>query len=154
MKKMQILVLFIIFFIVGNNFAESRYSLAVNDLRAQGVTKAEALVISEQLRVELSKAGKYQLIERSQMKEILAEQGFQQTGCTNDNCAVEVGQLLGVKNILIGSLGKAGSYTVMTIRILDVTFGNIIVNESIRTKGGIDEIMERGVLNLRQNGHW
>jgi len=120
-------------------------TLAVSDLAAQGVKESEAVVISEQLRAELMKSPQIRLIERSQMQEILKEQGFQQSGCTSDACAIEVGQLLGVKNMVVGSVGMAGSYTVLSVRVIDVTSGSIVVNESIRTKGGIDKVLETGI---------
>jgi TolB-like protein len=120
-------------------------TLAVSDLAAQGVKESEAAVISEQLRAELMKSARVRLIERSQMQEILREQGFQQSGCTSDACAVEVGQLLGVKNMVVGSVGMAGSYTVLSARIISVATGSIVVNESIRTKGGIDVVLESGI---------
>lgn len=122
-----------------------QFSLAVNDLSAQGMKESEAVVISEQLCAELMKSPRIRLIERSLMQEILKEQGFQQSGCTSDACAVEVGQLLGVKNIVVGSVGLAGSYTVLSVRIIDVSNGSIIVNESIRTKGGIDKVLEAAI---------
>jgi TolB-like protein len=123
-------------------------SLAVSDLAAQGVKESEAAVISEQLRVELMKSPRIRLIERSQMQEILKEQGFQQSGCTNDACAVEVGQLLGVQNMVIGSVGMAGSYTVLSVRVIDVGTGMVVVNESVKTKGGIDEVLESGIRDV------
>ncbi|HEX2956361.1 MAG TPA: CsgG/HfaB family protein [Chitinispirillaceae bacterium] len=133
--------------ICGSSFAErlEPVTLAVNDLNAQGVKESDAAVISEQLRAELMKSRKIQLVERSQMQEILKEQGFQQSGCTSDACAVEIGQLIGVKNIIVGSVGAAGSYTVLSIRVIDVRTGSIIVNESVRTKGGIDKVLEKGI---------
>jgi TolB-like protein len=123
-------------------------SLAVSDLTAQGVKQNEAAIITEQLRVELIKIPHIRLIERSQMQEILKEQGFQQSGCTNDACAVEIGQLLGVNNIVVGSVGIAGSYTVLSVRVLDVKTGEIVINESIRTKGGIDKMLEQGIQQI------
>jgi TolB-like protein len=140
--------LFCVFFFVVTtvNADEAKtVSIAVSDLAAQGVKESEAAVISEQIRVEFMKSQRIRLIERSQMQEILKEQGFQQTGCTNDACAVEIGQLLGVKNIVIGSVGMAGSYTVLAVRVLDVATGVVVANESIRTKGGIDKVLETGI---------
>jgi TolB-like protein len=144
---MRIYLLLFIIAVTLSAFAGNTESvtLAVNDLNAQGVKESDAVVISEQLRAELMKSRKIRLIERSQMQEILKEQGFQQTGCTSDACAVEIGQLIGVKNIVVGSVGAAGSYTVLSVRIIDVRTGNIIVNESVRTKGGIDKVLEKGI---------
>lgn len=123
-------------------------TLAVNDLNAQGVKESDAVVISEQLRAELMRSRKIQIIERTQMQAILKEQGFQQSGCTSDACAVEMGQLIGVKNMVVGSVGAAGSYTVLSVRVIDVRSGNIIVNESVRFKGGIDEVIEKGIAEI------
>ena len=134
--------------IIGATENPSTLSIAVNDLSAQGVDESEAIIISEQLRAELMKYPKFRLIERSQMATILKEQGFQQTGCTSDACAVEVGQLLGVQNIIVGTVGKAGSYTMLTVRILDVATGEVRANKSIQTKEGIDGIIENGVKSV------
>ena len=38
------------------------------------------------------------VIEREMMEEIIKEQGFQQSGCSTDECMVEVGKLIGVEN--------------------------------------------------------
>ncbi len=126
-------------------------SLAVNDLEAQGVKASEAAVISEQLRAELMKYPNMRMIERGQMEVILKEQGFQQSGCTSDACAVEVGQLLGVTNIAVGSVGRAGSYTVLTVRVLNVATGEIVVNKSMQTRGGIDKVLESGIKIIGEN---
>jgi TolB-like protein len=119
--------------------------LAVSDLAAQGVQESEAAVLSEQLRAELMKSPRIRLIERSQMQEILKEQGFQQSGCASDACAVEAGQLLGVKNMVVGSVGMAGSYTVLSVRVINVATGSVVASESVRTKGGVDKVIESGI---------
>jgi hypothetical protein len=120
-------------------------SLAVADLEAQGVKESDAAVVAEQLRFELMKDSRIRMIERSQMEAILKEQGFQETGCTNEACGVEMGQLLGVRNMVIGSVGAAGSYTVLSVRVLDVRTGQVAVSSSQRTKGGIDQVLESGI---------
>ena len=102
-------------------------------------------MVSEQLRVAIMKIPRVRLVERGQMQDILKEQGFQLTGCVSDACAVEVGQLLGVKNIVVGSVGAAGSFILLTVRVLDVGSGEIVFNESVRTRGGIDELLEKGI---------
>ena len=44
------------------------------------------------------------------MEDILKEQGFQQTGCTSDECVVEVGKIIGVQQMVGGSISKVGNY--------------------------------------------
>ena len=145
MKCPVIVVLLMAGYLFAEQHDHEKISLAVNDLTAEGVKENESAIISEQLRTELAKFPTIQLVERSQMQEILKEQGFQKSGCINDACAVEIGQLLGVKNIVVGSVGVAGSYTVLSVRVIDVGTGNVIVNESVKTKGGIDIVLESGI---------
>jgi hypothetical protein len=40
------------------------------------------------------------------MEKILAESSFQQTGCTSSECAVQIGKILNVKHMIVGSLSK------------------------------------------------
>jgi len=63
------------------------------------------------------------VIERAQMANILREQGFQQTGCTDVTCAVEVGKILSASKILIGNVIPLGKSIVITGRIVDVESG-------------------------------
>ena len=63
--------------------------IAVLDLEAVSVSLSEARTLTDKLRGELVRIRKFQVIERSQMEEILNEQGFQQTGaCNIDECFV------------------------------------------------------------------
>ena len=43
---------------------------------------------------------------QEQYGHVLAEQKFQSSGCTEQECAVEMGKLLNVKKMLVGSLSK------------------------------------------------
>jgi TolB-like protein len=127
---------------------EGRMTVAVTDLQAQGVTQSDAAVISEQLRYQLYHLGSFTVLERNQMENILKEQGFQQTGCTSEQCAVEMGQLLGVKQIITGSIGKVGSYSILNVRFIDVATGKIVFNESEQIKGSIEEVLDKSLKNI------
>jgi ribosomal protein L12E/L44/L45/RPP1/RPP2 len=81
-------------------------------------------------------------MEREQMQEILKEQGFQQSGaCTNEACMVEIGQLLGVEQLVTGSLGKVGSMFLVNMRIIDVKTAKIMKVVSVDIKGSIEEVV-------------
>jgi hypothetical protein len=82
------------------------------------------------------------------MENILKEQGFQQTGCTSEQCAIEMGQLLGVKQIITGSIGKVGSYSILNVRFIDVATGKIVFNESEQIKGSIEEVLDKSLKNI------
>ena len=60
------------------------------------------------------------LIPDAQMSQILEEQDFQLTGCTTNECAVEIGQLIGAQHMLDGSIGKFGTVYTIDMKIIDV----------------------------------
>ena len=123
MKPYSFAVLFFIFFFLlltlSSSFAD-RIPLAVYDLEAQGVPGATAAIVTDVVRSELRFCGKYELIEKARMQEVLRLQGFQQTGCTEAECAAKLGKILNVKKMVVGGLGKLGESFRLSLRVVDV----------------------------------
>jgi len=123
MKPYSFAVLFFIFFFLlltlSSSFAD-RIPLAVYDLEAQGVPGATAAIVTDVVRSELRFCGKYELIEKARMQEVLRLQGFQQTGCTEVECAAKLGKILNVKKMVVGGLGKLGDSFRLSLRVVDV----------------------------------
>jgi|WetSurMetagenome_2_1015567.scaffolds.fasta_scaffold00209_27 TolB-like protein len=116
----------------------------INMKNASGVSAGETEVITDRLRGELFNTGKVNVMERDQMLEILKEQGFQQSGaCTNEACMVEIGQLLGVEQLITGSLGKVGSMFLVNLRVIDVKTAKIMKVVSVDIRGDIDEVVSK-----------
>jgi carboxyl-terminal processing protease len=74
---------------------------------------------------ELVKIGKYTVIDRSNRDKILAEQGFQQSGCVEDKCMVEAGRLLGVGKIVVGSITKIGQTYLVNLQLINVQSASV-----------------------------
>src|SRR5262245_46761620 len=73
-----------------------RELVAVLAVEAVGATALQASALGERLEEELLNTRRFRLVNRQQSDKILEEQAFQQTGCTSQECAVKVGQILGV----------------------------------------------------------
>jgi TolB-like protein len=97
--------------------------IAIMDFEAKGVDNITAYNISELIRSEMINNDSFLVIERTQMNQILKEQGLQMTGCTEVVCAVQAGRLLSAQKILIGTVMKMGDTIIITGRIVDVTRG-------------------------------
>jgi TolB-like protein len=141
--------LVIIILAAGSIFPDAmttvKMKIAVLNLKnANGVTTADAELISDRLRNEFFSTGTVDVMEREQMQEILKEQGFQTSGttCTDEGCIVAMGKLLGVRRIIIGSVGKLGSMYMINIRGINVESGKVekVVSEDV--KGDIDKLVE------------
>jgi hypothetical protein len=124
-------------------------SIAVLDLEGSGMDAGEVKTLSDALRNSIIDNNVYTVLERGKMDVILKEQGFQQSGaCTNDACAVEMGQLLGVDAMILGSIGKVGKTYSMTVRILDLSTGRILRSASQFYKGEIDGLLTETIQGI------
>ena len=124
----------------------SRLTLAILDFEGLGISEQDARVLTNRLGTHMVQLGRYQVIERGQMQQVLQEQDFQLTGCTSDECAVEIGQLLGVQQMLAGSFGKIESMYLVDMRIIDVKTGGILRTASYEVTGGLDLLIKEGLV--------
>ncbi len=120
-------------------------TIAILDFDAIGISVSEAKVLSNRLGTHLVAIGKWRLIERGQVQQILVEQDFNLSGCVSDECAVEVGQLLGCELMLAGSFGLfRGIYTI-DMRIIDVETGGILRSTSYDVRGDAQLMLTEGL---------
>ncbi|MFC1620335.1 CsgG/HfaB family protein [Candidatus Neomarinimicrobiota bacterium] len=124
-----------------HTFAQPKQSIAVMDLEGRGISTIEAATLTDRMRTELVNTGAVTVVERGQMQSILSEQDFQMTGCTSDECAVQIGQVLGVTMIYTGSIGKIGSTYTVDVRTIDVQTGAITGTMSRDYRGEIDGLI-------------
>lgn len=117
-------------------------SVAVFPLVAQGLENSTGGILTDALSDELLKSGKVRVMERSQMETVLREQGFQQAGsCDQNECAVQMGKLLGIDRIVVGTVGKLGDSHTLSIRAVNVSTGEVLASERRVTAGSIDKLL-------------
>ena len=121
--------------------AQQPVTVAVLDFDGLGISQVESAVVTSRLRTELVEVGAITLIERGAMEQILTEQDFQLSGCTSNECAVEVGRLLNVSFMLAGTIGKIGSLYTIDTRIIDIETGSITGTLSRDYTGSIEGLI-------------
>jgi|GEM_PF-3377622 len=112
--------------------------IAVMDLKADDVSESTARKVSELIRTEMVTIKDFIIVERSQMGKIFKEQGLQQTGCTDQSCAVKAGRMLSAQKIFVGSVIKLGSKIIITGRIVDVEKGTVDFSGKSSSKSLMD----------------
>jgi hypothetical protein len=122
MKRIAQLILLNFIFIFPL-YSQEKMRIAVMDLKEDGISKQTAKTISNMIRIDLINTDKFAVIERNQIDIILKEQGFQQSGCTDQECGVQIGKLLSAKKIFIGEVAPIGNAIILTVRIVDVEKG-------------------------------
>jgi TolB-like protein len=114
------------FFILGTFLVaqdETRPTVAILDFEGQDISVQEVQTLTERMRTEIGNTNAVRLIERKAIESIMAEQGLAQSGCVTDECAAEVGQLLGVQFMINGSIGKIGDSFTIDVKMFSVETG-------------------------------
>ncbi len=120
---------------------EGKPTVAILDFEGQDVSAAEVQTLTERMRTEIGNTNAVRLIERKAVEKIMEEQGFQQTGCTTDECAAEVGQLLGVQFMISGSIGKMGKSYTIDAKMFSVETGETVRTQSATHEGDISGLL-------------
>jgi len=115
-----------------------KVNIALLELEGKNVQPTEASIISDILRESMFKTSRFQVLERNEMNQILKEQGFQQTGCTETSCAVEIGKMLNVEYMMVGSVSRLGGTFIVNVRMVELHSGSVKVAESVDYKGEIE----------------
>lgn len=137
-----------IFLASGVELKGQEIPLAVLDFDGIGISQPEATALSNRLRNELFRLGKFYVVDRGMMETILAEQDFQQTGCTSNDCLVEVGKLLGAQQMVGGSVSKVGRTFTVSARLVDVETGRVLSVSDFDLRGELDDMLTRGMAQV------
>tara|TARA_B100001093_G_scaffold506916_2_gene566638 strand:+ start:929 stop:2008 length:1080 start_codon:yes stop_codon:yes gene_type:complete len=116
-------------------------TVAILDFDGQGVDAGDVQTLTERMRTEIGNTNAIRLIERKAVEKIMAEQGFQQSGCTSDECAAEVGQLLGVQFMVSGTIGKMGKKYTIDCKMFSVETGETVRSKNATFEGDISGLL-------------
>ena len=133
----KIALLFALFIIFsGSLFAQSRHenrktSLAVlNFISGDGLSRQTADFFSSLIESRMVNTRLFRIVARQNINEILKDQAFQQSGCNDEKCAVQIGKLLAAEKIMTGVMTKIGKKIYINVRIIDVETGKIDFSEN------------------------
>jgi hypothetical protein len=95
------------------------------------------------------------MVDRATMGDVLNEQGYSTTECTSDECAAEVGAMLGVQLMVNGSIGKIGNTYTIDAKMFSVATGAAESMKNLSYQGEVDglitemEILSWEILGLQ-----
>lgn len=120
---------------------EDALRIAVMPLSARSVRASDVETVTDILAGQLTVQGGVRVMERSEMKRILHEQGFQKSGaCDGRKCAVEVGRILGIDQMVVGAFGKLGDSWVLTVRRVSVETGEVVAQSTRQYEGPLSKV--------------
>lgn len=76
--------------------------------------------------MELVKLKKFEVIERTQLDKILQEQLLDQSGVINRETLLQIGKILGIEAVFLGSCVRHGGRGLVSVRLVEIQTGRII----------------------------
>ncbi|MCK9554591.1 hypothetical protein M0R36_02065 [bacterium] len=160
MKRMSVFFCIGFVFLCGLSHAEIKKTIAVSDFENKAGFNSEWNLghgMAEMLTTSLTNSGKFIVVERQNIRGVLEEQDFAQSGRTTSAGAPQTGRLLNAQILVSGavtefaertsgggmgfnvkgfSLGGSGSYAhvAVNIRLYDVTTGQVIASKRCEAK--------------------
>ena len=135
---------YLIYLLLLSSLFGAKY-LAVLDLEAESISESEAKILTQRLTSRIIELSDYTVVERANIDKILNEQKFQHSGCTDSECAVEIGQLLNADVTVVGTVSKLGKTYTIDSRIIDVRNGEALGSASYTHTGNIDQLVKYGI---------
>jgi hypothetical protein len=124
-------------------FANNQKIITVMDFKTSDVSQQEMTLFVDYISASVSDYKGYNLIDRRQREIILAEAEFSNSGCADETCAIEIGQLLSANEMIVGSLGSIEALVEGSETIIDELFK---ITESAGTEGDINFRNDSGYL--------
>ena len=134
-------VLLIFAFILMFGYSQDKKTrIALINFNAIGIEEVTVRGIEENLLTEIINTGRFEVIERSQLNKVLQELNLSNSDEFTESTAAQVGNLLGVDIILIGSVNKLGKNISINVRGIEVKTGLASFAKKVVTKSEEDLI--------------
>lgn len=130
--------------------AATPVTIAVPDLECLKCDPDTVRAVSDILRTEFAAGGNVQVIERSQLDKVIAEQKLSYSELADEKTAVRFGKLLGAQYIAVGSVSQLGGRYTIALRILDVETAATLVGDTVSTDSasGLPSICQQLTMKL------
>lgn len=125
--------------------AQDLPSATVITFQGNAITQEEREAITNAFESELSKIGKYKLVNRKNIKEVEGEYKFQMMGMTEESNKYysEMGKAIGANKIIVGQIELIGKLYNIQVKIIDVekiTTDRAVSEEYHGTKEGLIKV--------------
>jgi len=121
--------------------SQEKKIIAVASISSTGISETQKTILYNRLETELVNLQKYNVTTRSEVDKILKEQKFQQSGCTEQACAAEIGRMLNADEMLLANIiyDRESKYASTTLKLVDVQDA-VIVAAIIKDKDNVKSI--------------
>ena len=110
---------------------------------AAGMDPTAAVPVTDKIVEELVNSGKFTVLDRANVDQILREKEFQlSSGIVRNEEIRRAGEYLGADYVVLANASRVGSTYVISAKMIDVVTGEIAAQASTEKQGKIDVLLE------------
>jgi len=115
----------------------------LDTILASGMDPTVAVPVTDKIVEELVNSGKFTVIDRANIGQILREKEFQlSSGIVRTEEVRQAGEYLGADFVIVANASRVGSTYVISAKMIDVVTGEIAAQASTEKQGKIDVLLE------------
>ena len=115
----------------------------LDTILAPGMDPTVAVPVTDKIVEELVNSGKFTVIDRANVEQILREKEFQlSSGIVRTEEVRQAGEYLGADFVIVANASRVGSTYVISAKMIDVVTGEIAAQASTEKQGKIDVLLE------------
>ena len=120
--KIRIILVLVFTALTLSLFSQERLKVAVFDPTASGtgLDEGTGLAVRELISSTLVNTGKYTIIERAMIQQIIKEQKFSNSDLVDESQAAEIGKLAGADKIVLSAVSLVGGRNMLSVKMTDV----------------------------------
>ena len=125
-------------------------NVSIIPFQVNNVSAIESEIATDLFTYRIVNSGEVKVVDRKHTEQILSEQGFQSSGCTDTECAVEIGKLLNVEEIFTGKLSKNSGKYFLLVNMISVETG-LIIKSGMSSSVKLEETVAQTFNNLMRD---
>ncbi|MBN2551446.1 MAG: hypothetical protein JXB06_01695, partial [Spirochaetales bacterium] len=115
----------------------------LDTILASGMDPTVSVPVTDKIIEELVNSGKYVVIDRANVEQVLREKEFQlSSGIVRNEEVRQAGEYLGADFVVVANASRVGSTYVISAKMIDVVTGEIDAQASSEKQGKIDVLLE------------
>ena len=143
--KLKALIALIFLVSLGSSQKRNRFyakpTLAIMNFDSSGISEDVYNILYNKLWNDIDSIGVFIMVEQNQVYDVLEKYNYDRPECTTRACAIEMGRLVGVKNVITGSFASSGDSTSVQAELIIVRGDSTQFSSAGQHVGKIDGLI-------------
>jgi hypothetical protein len=143
--KLKALIALIFFVSLGSSQKRNRFyakpTLAIMNFDSSGISEDVYNILYNKLWNDIDSIGAFIMVEQHQVYDVLEKYNYDRPECATRACAIEMGRLVGVKNVITGSFVTSGDSSSVQAELIMVREDSTKFSSTGQHVGEIDGLI-------------